>query len=45
MVVLGTTADGWGPVEPVWTLVIAARWPLLVERLRPHPAAPAQPSS
>ncbi|MFF3014234.1 low temperature requirement protein A [Streptomyces sp. NPDC057939] len=30
-------ADGWGPVALVWTLVLAVRWPLLVERLRPPP--------
>ncbi|MDA5285466.1 MULTISPECIES: low temperature requirement protein A [unclassified Streptomyces] len=35
--VLCAVAGGWGPVALVWTLVLAVRWPLLVERLRPSP--------
>ncbi|MET9603642.1 low temperature requirement protein A [Streptomyces sp. NPDC006512] len=41
---LGAAADGWGPVALVWTLVLAVRWPLLVERLRPSPPPARVPS-
>ncbi|MCY0954501.1 hypothetical protein [Streptomyces sp. H27-S2] len=36
---LGAAGGGWGPVELVWVLLLALRWPLLAERSRPAPAA------
>ncbi|MFD3940088.1 low temperature requirement protein A [Streptomyces sp. NPDC058611] len=41
---LGAAAGGWGPAGLVWLLVLALRWPLLVERARPSRAAAGAPS-
>ncbi|MEW2415408.1 low temperature requirement protein A [Streptomyces sp. NPDC046866] len=38
---LGLAGAGWGPVELVWTLVLTARWPLLLTR---PPQTPAKPT-